>query len=114
MLAILLQAAGDGNMTSTFIMFGVIIIFYVFFILLPQRKRSKEQKSFFDAIKPGDMVVTIGGMHGKIVSIDDNIILLEIDRNVRVKIDKTALDTSRLNVNKSKTITTEKTEKTDA
>jgi preprotein translocase subunit YajC len=106
MLNLLLQA-GDASPMPTIMMIAVIAVFYIFFILLPQRKRDKEKKAFFSTIKPGDQVVTIGGMHGKIISIDEEIVLLEIDRNVRIKVDKGALDTSRINANKSKTITTE-------
>jgi preprotein translocase subunit YajC len=111
MLQIFLQAGNESSPISLGIMIAVFVVFYIFFILLPQRKREKEKKNFFNVIKPGDHVVTVGGMHGKIISIEDDIVLLEFDRNMRVKVDKTALDTSRLNAHKAKTI--EKSDKAE-
>lgn len=69
---------------------GMVLIFY-FFMIRPQQQKQKKQREFSEAIKKGDQVVTIAGMHGKIASIEGDTVLLEIDRGVKVKIEKNSL-----------------------
>ena len=86
---IFLQAEGGGY--SQFILFGgMIVVFYLFFIR-PQQKKQKNQKKFLEEVKKGVTVVTVGGIHGKITSIDDTTLILEIDKGTRIKIDKTSI-----------------------
>ncbi len=66
------------------------VVFY-FFMIRPQTKKMKEQKSFVDSIKKGDKVITIAGIHGKIAEVNDDSFILEIENNVRMKIEKTAI-----------------------
>jgi preprotein translocase subunit YajC len=69
-----------------------VLVFY-FFMIRPQQKRQKEQRSFIDHIKKGDNVVTIGGIHGKIYDIEDNnIVILEVDnRGTKISVSKSAI-----------------------
>lgn len=90
MLGLLLQAGGGMNMSSLFLIGGMIIIFY-FFMIRPQQKKQKDQKKFLQEIKKGDMAVTAGGIHGKVVAIDDDTILLEVDRGTKIKIEKSSI-----------------------
>ncbi len=86
---IFLQAEGGGY--AQFILFGgMIVVFYLFFIR-PQQKKQKNQKKFLEEVKKGVTVVTVGGIHGKITSIDDTTVILEIDKGARIKIDKTSI-----------------------
>jgi preprotein translocase subunit YajC len=88
---IFLQAAPGGGY-STLIMFGLIIVVFYFFMIRPQQKKAKEQTAFRQSIKKGDKVVTVGGLHGKIYSIEaDDTILVEVDRDVRLKFEKSAI-----------------------
>jgi preprotein translocase subunit YajC len=57
-------------------------------MIRPQQKKQKEQKKFIDALRKGNKVVTVGGVHGEIVDIKDDIISLEIDRGVRIKVNR--------------------------
>jgi len=79
----------------------IIVVFYFFFIR-PQMKRSKEQKKFRESLEKGQRVVTIGGIHGKIVEIQETTVSVEIDNNVKVRIEKSAIaiDTSQTIENK--------------
>ena len=61
---ILLQAAGTGM--SSLIMFGMIFAVMYFFMIRPQIKKQKKEREYRSALKKGDKVVTIGGIHGKI------------------------------------------------
>ena len=83
------QQAGGG-------MEGIImlvIMFAIFYLLLirPQQKRAKQHKQLVENLKSGDQVVTAGGMHGKIVAVQEDIITLEIATNVRVKINRPSI-----------------------
>lgn len=86
---LLLQASTNGSSSyGTFIMMGgMIVIFYLFFIR-PQQKKQKDQKKFIEAIKKGDNVVTLGGIHGKIVSVEDTTVTLDVDRGSKLVIEK--------------------------
>ncbi|HEY4715785.1 MAG TPA: preprotein translocase subunit YajC [bacterium] len=71
----------------------VVIIFLVFYfvVLRPQQKRVRVQKDFLSKLKSGDEIVTASGIHGKIVSITDDIATIEIANNVRIKIERSSI-----------------------
>ena len=62
-------------------------------MIRPQQKRQKEAKEFRDAISKGDKVVTIGGVHGKILSISDLTVVLEVESG-KIRVSKSALSPS--------------------
>lgn len=82
---------GGGSMVSTLLMFGLIIVIFYFMIIRPQSKRQKDRQKMLEAIKKGDKVVTNGGIHGKIVAMEDKTVLVEIADNVKVKVEKSAV-----------------------
>jgi preprotein translocase subunit YajC len=67
----------------------MIVVFY-FFLIRPQTKKQKELKKFRESLKPGDKVVTIGGIHGKILEIADSTILIQSDSS-KLRIEKSAV-----------------------
>ena len=71
---------------------GVVIVFY-FFMLRPQQKKRKEEQEFRSNLGKGDKVVTIGGIHGKIVSMDESnqTALIEVDNGVKMRFELGAL-----------------------
>jgi len=87
------QAAtgGDTGWMSQLLLFGGIILIFYFFMIRPQQKKQKDQKKFVEEIKKGDSVITIGGVHGKIFSVDDDIVIVEIDKGVKVTLEKSAI-----------------------
>ena len=90
MNSIFLQSPGASSATTLIMMVGMILVFY-FFMIRPQTKKAKEQKNFINNLQKGDKVVTIGGVHGKITEVGETFFMIEIDNNVRIKIDKTAV-----------------------
>lgn len=92
LLTIFLQAAAQGQagggaaMNIIFIV-AIVAIFY-FFMIRPQAKRQKEIKKFREALKPGDQVITAGGIYGKIKEVKDDSIILTIADNVTIRISK--------------------------
>jgi preprotein translocase subunit YajC len=78
-------------MGSLLLLVGIMVIFFIFMIR-PQMKKQKEEQKFREGLKKGDSVVTIGGIFGKIVEVKgDNSVLLEVSKDVVIKISKSAL-----------------------
>ncbi|MCB9174413.1 MAG: preprotein translocase subunit YajC [Flavobacteriales bacterium] len=94
-LAILLMSAPEGGQggggMQTLIMFGLIFVVFYFFMIRPQVKKQKEQKQFREALKKGDKIVTIGGIHGKIEQVNDDTAIIEVEGGNRLKIEKSAI-----------------------
>lgn len=82
--------AGAGMMQFVFIG-GMILVFYLFMIR-PQQKKQKEAKAFREGIKKGDNIITIGGIVGRISSFEGEFIYLEVDKGIKIKVSKTAID----------------------
>ena len=87
---ILLQAAG-GFDPIILVIYGALFVVIYFFFIRPQTKKAKEQKNYIEQVQKGDKVVTTGGIHGKVVRVDDNAFFIEVDNNVKLKIEKSAV-----------------------
>jgi len=88
---ILLQASGDSGIVGNLILLGGIILIFYFFMIRPQQKKQKDQKKFIETIKKGDAVVTVGGIHGKVISLEGDTVVLEVDRGAKIKFDRTSI-----------------------
>jgi preprotein translocase subunit YajC len=92
MYSILLQAGqGGGSSWTSMVFMGLIIVVFYFFMIRPQQKKAKDQKKFTEELKVGDKVVTIGGAHGRIAEIEDDTIVLEVERGGRIRYSKSAV-----------------------
>jgi preprotein translocase subunit YajC len=60
-------------------------------MIRPQMKKQKEITAFRNSLAKGDKVVTTGGIYGKIIELKDNYVLLQVDDNVKIRVDKAAL-----------------------
>jgi preprotein translocase subunit YajC len=90
MKTILLQAEGGSSIQGFILPVAMILIFYMFFIR-PQQKKAKEQKNFINEMKKGDNVVTMGGIHGKILEITDTTITIDVDRGTKLTVEKSSI-----------------------
>ena len=91
----LLQAAsGTASGLEAFSQFlfplAIGLVLY-FFMIRPQQKKASDAKRFRESLVKGARVVTIGGLHGQIVEISDSTVLLEVERGVRMRFDRTAV-----------------------
>ena len=93
MQTLLLQAGQDGGLMPQLLMFGAIILVFYFFMIRPQQKKAKDQKKFREELTKGMFVVTIGGLHGKLVAVEDDTVVVEVDKGVRLTFDKSAIST---------------------
>ncbi|MCF8269233.1 MAG: preprotein translocase subunit YajC [Crocinitomicaceae bacterium] len=84
---------GAGNSMSSLIMIVAMIAIFYLFMIRPQAKKQKELKKFREAMKPGDKVVTIGGVHGKILEIAESTVLISSE-GTKIRVEKSAISQS--------------------
>lgn len=84
-------ASEDANPIMTFLPLILIILVFYMFMIRPQMKKQKDLRSFRESVKKGDKVITTGGIYGKITDIKENVIVVDVGDNVRLKIDKSAI-----------------------
>ena len=70
----------------------ILGVFY-FFMIRPQVKRQKEAKKLRESLKPGDKVVTIGGIHGKVLEVADSTVLISSEGS-KIRVEKSAISSS--------------------
>lgn len=86
------QAAEKGpSMVEMLIMPAVFLVIMYFLIIKPQQKKAKEQTQLLTNLKAGDEVVTSGGIIGKIKSVADSFVTVEISNNTNVKVLKASI-----------------------
>jgi preprotein translocase subunit YajC len=90
--ALLLQAAQSqsGGLQMIIMMVLIIVVMY-FFMIRPQQKKQKELAKFRSSLQKGDKVVTIAGIYGKIVEINDQYVTVDVGGDVKIKMDKSAI-----------------------
>ena len=80
-------------MPQQIIMLVLILIVFYFFMIRPQMKKQKEMKKFRENLKVGDKVVTIGGIHGKLLEVADSTVLISSE-GTKLRFEKSAIATS--------------------
>lgn len=86
------QAAAPG-VSGIMSIAPLIILFVIFYFLLirPQQKRAKEHKQMISAIQKGDQVITSGGIHGRVASVNEDTVSVEVSEGVKLKVSKEAI-----------------------
>ena len=93
-LELLAQGGGQGgNPTSTIIMMVLMFVMFYFILIRPQRKRQKELQAKVEALKVGNKVVTIGGMHGIVANVKERTLVVKVADNVKIEFEKSAIAT---------------------
>ncbi len=62
-----------------------------FFMIRPQQKRSADAKTFRQSLAKGSRIVTIGGLHGLVVDLTDDTVVVEVDRGTKLRFDRSAI-----------------------
>jgi preprotein translocase subunit YajC len=94
MILLQAQAQGEQSMMPMLMMMGGMFVIMYFFMIRPQMKKAKEAKKFQDGISVGDKIVTVGGIHGKVVEVDETTVVIGLDQG-RMRIEKAALSADR-------------------
>jgi preprotein translocase subunit YajC len=92
-LFLMAQPSPDQNPFVTFLPLVLIFVVFYFFMIRPQQKKETERKKMIEGAKKGDRIVSIGGLHGTIIQVDETSVLLEIDKgsSTKVRLDKSAI-----------------------
>jgi preprotein translocase subunit YajC len=83
------MAGGANQLIMIVLMIGV----FYFFMIRPQMKKQKELKKFREGLKAGDKIVTIGGIHGKILEISDATVLIQSE-GTKLRLEKSAVSST--------------------
>jgi len=83
--------SGKGGGMSMLLMIGAIILVFYFFMIRPQQKKQKQIQNYRNELKRGDKIVTIGGIHGKIIDVQETTFMIEVEDGVKLKIEKAAV-----------------------
>ena len=73
------------------VMLALIFVVMYFFMIRPNRKQQKELENFRNSLKKGDKVVTVGGIYGEIAEVSDKTVLIKVDGDVKLRVDKQGL-----------------------
>ncbi len=84
-------ARPQGNLLTALIPFVLVFVIFYVLIILPTRKKQKKHMDMVNALKPGDKVITTGGIYGTIMSVQPDRIELKIAANVKVDITKSSV-----------------------
>ena len=85
-------AGGEGgNPIMSFLPLIAIVAIFYFLILRPQSKKQKETQKMLSALKKGDRVITIGGIHGVIQSVKETTLIIKVDDNVKLEFNRAAI-----------------------
>ena len=100
-MTIMLQAEGaamaagqvqpQGSMWSSLLMIVMLFVVMYFFMIRPQKKQQKELENFRNSLGKGAKVITAGGIYGVVKEVHERDILMEVDGNVTLRVDKTAI-----------------------
>ena len=89
-----LQAQGgmESMMPLLLLMMGIFLVVQFVIVGPKQKKREKEMANFIDGLSNGSKIITTSGIHGKYIKTEENLMVIEIDTNVKVRMDKAALN----------------------
>jgi preprotein translocase subunit YajC len=85
------MAGGQQGGVQSIIMLVLMFAIFYFLLIRPQQKRAKQHRELVGNLKSGDQIVTAGGIHGKIVSVEESTVVLEVTNGVKIKINRTAV-----------------------
>ena len=85
---ILLQVSSG---TSSLILMGLIFIVFYFFMIRPQIKKQKKESEYRKSLKKGDKIISVGGIHGKIIDIKNDTFVIEVQGGTQLRIEKNAV-----------------------
>ena len=85
------NTTAGGGMMSSLIMIALLFVVMYFFMIRPQRKQQKELDNFRNGLAKGQKVVTAGGIYGVVKEVNERDILMEVDGNVTLRVDKSAI-----------------------
>jgi preprotein translocase subunit YajC len=91
-ILLMMDPQGKGSSSFSLVFMGLMILVFWLFMIRPQAKKAKQQKTFINDLKKGDKVVTIAGIHGSVNKInEDGTLMLEVSPGSYLKIEKSTV-----------------------
>lgn len=85
------SSAGSGSLLMTVLPLGLIFVIFYFFLIRPQNKKQKETEKMISALKKGDRVVTIGGIHGVVSATKEKVVIVKVDDATKMEFSRSAI-----------------------
>lgn len=86
------STGGGGNLLYTLAPFILMFAIFYFLLIRPQQKKQKQRGSMLNALKKGDKVTTVGGLHGTIAEITDDTIVLKVNDVTKLTFDRSSIN----------------------
>lgn len=87
-------STGQGGILGLILPFVLMFVIFYFLLIRPQQKKQKTRNAMLSALKKGDKVVTIGGLHGTILEITDDIVVLKVNDVTKLTFDRSSVSHS--------------------
>ena len=88
---LLMSPPADGESASIWPMLLMMAVVFYFFMILPQQRRKKKMNAFKEEVTKGTKIITTGGIHGKISSVEDDTFVIETEGHSKLRIQKSAI-----------------------
>jgi len=113
-MPLLQVSSAQGSVFMPIVTFGLVFVIFYFFIIRPQNKKQKDTEKMISAIKKGDKIITIGGIHGEVSSTKESTVIVKVDDACKLEFSRSAIASVVLDEKPGKTGKTAKKEKSDA
>jgi preprotein translocase subunit YajC len=84
-------SSSQGSVFMPIITFCLVFVIFYFFIIRPQNKKQKDTEKMISALKKGDKVITIGGLHGEVSSTKEHTVIIRVDDNCKLEFSRSAI-----------------------
>jgi preprotein translocase subunit YajC len=84
-------ASTQGSIFMPIITFGLVFVIFYFFIIRPQNKKQKQTEKMISAVKKGDKIITIGGVHGEVTSTKEQTVIVKVDEECKIEFSRSAI-----------------------
>jgi len=86
-----LNAGSQGSVFMPILTFGLVFVIFYLFIIRPQNKKQKDTERMISAVKKGDKVITIGGIHGEVTSTKEHTLIVKVDESCKIEFSRSGI-----------------------
>jgi len=83
--------AQGGNPYQPIIMLVLMFAIFYFLLIRPQQKKAKQHRQLIESLKAGDDVITVGGIHGKVTAVQEDIVTVEVATGVKIRVSRSSV-----------------------
>jgi preprotein translocase subunit YajC len=83
--------SGGGSIFSALVPILLVFLIFYFMILRPQQKKQKDREKLLSSVQKGDKVITVGGIHGTVIGLEEKTVLVQISDDVKVKFERSSI-----------------------